>query len=167
MRKFSILLGLLVSLSAFTGANAQQPLQADLNPALYAPNVTYYDAGSGQNFYYDSATGQFMITGQATAPAMTTTNAAVTPTSATVALVTNAAGYGTGIDYAACYAKAAQIARGGVLSHLGYVVGAFEGIGMGGSPNCDTCVPGSAMTLSGDASVQGANGLWYRVRAWR
>lgn len=161
MSKFSPLLLLLVVGLATSSANAQQPLQADLNPALYTPGVTYYDAGSGQNFYYDSATGQFLITGQAAAPVT------MTPTNAAVQTVANMAGYGAGIDYAACYAKAAQIARGGVLSHLGYVVGAFEGIGMGGSPDCATCLPPTGMTLSGDASVQGANGLWYRVRAWR
>jgi len=88
MSKFSTLLLLLLVVAGSAGAVAQQPLQADLNPALYTPGVTYYDAGSGQNFYYDSATGQFMITGQATAPAVTT------PTNAAVQLVANAAGYG-------------------------------------------------------------------------
>ena len=159
MKKVYSLLALLVLSLGSRSAEAQQSLQADLNPSLYTPNVLYYDQGSGQNFYYDAASNQFMITG----PAQPT----VTPTSAAVTFVTNAAGYGTGIDYAACYAKASQLARGGVLSHLNYVIGAFEGIGMGGVQNCATCEPNYPMTLSGDASVQSANGLWYRVRAWR
>lgn len=59
MRK--ILFGLVLSLCLAGSAEAQQPLQANLDPSLYAPGVTYYDAGSGQNFYYDSATSQFMV----------------------------------------------------------------------------------------------------------
>ena len=41
---------------------AIEPLKADLNPALYAPFVSYYDAGSHQHFYYDNSSNTFYIT---------------------------------------------------------------------------------------------------------
>jgi hypothetical protein len=46
-------------------------------------------------------------------------------------------------------------------------IGRFEGVGYGSSPNCNTCTPSSPMSLTGDASAQGRNGMWYRVRSWR
>ena len=147
----------LVSAFAFfvvfaTSVDAQQPLQADLNPALYVPYAQYYDQGSGQNFYYDSSVGSFMI-GQAP-PAAYAVSSYAQPSHSL-------------IDQAACQMKANFLALTGVFSHGSSVVGAFEGIGTGPSPSCATCVPSYGMTLSGDASAQGANGMWYRVRSWR
>lgn len=148
MRKF--VLATAVLFGGWASAQAIQPLQADLNPVHYTPYVNYYDTGTQQTFYYDSAVGAFFIhTTSATDPA------------GTVPLTSG------GTDQAACQAKANSLAASGVLSHLNYIIGAFEGVGMGGSSGCATCIPGGAMTLTGDAAAFGANGIWYRVRAWR
>lgn len=147
MRKFLLASGIFFSRMAT--AQAVQPLQADLNPVNYTPYVDYYDTGSQQAFYYDSAVGSFFIR---------------------TAAITAPAGYELvygGNDQAACQAKANYLAATGVLSHGNYTIGAFEGIGVGGSSLCNTCVPGGAMALSGDASALSATGMWYRVRAWR
>jgi len=43
----------------------------------------------------------------------------------------------------------------------------FTGTGYSSSPyNVPTCTPKRPMTLAGDATVPGANGLYYRTRAW-
>lgn len=148
MRKFVLAVGLLFG--SLSSAQALQPLQADLNPANYTPYVNYYDTGTQQTFYYDSAAGAFFIhTTSASAPE------GVGP------LTTG------GTDQAACQAKANSLAASGVLSHQGYAIGAFEGVGMGFNSACATCMPGGAMTLTGDAAALGINGMWYRVRAWR
>ena len=148
MRKFVLTAAVLFG--GWASAQAIQPLQADLNPANYTPYVNYYDTGTQQTFYYDSAVGAFFIhTTSATDPA------------GTVPLTSG------GTDQAACQAKANSLAASGVLSHLNYTIGAFEGVGMGGSSGCNTCIPGGAMTLTGDAAALGVNGMWYRVRAWR
>ena len=51
--------------------------------------------------------------------------------------------------------------------HVWGTIGSFEGVGYGSSPNCNTCTPRNNMNLTGDASAQGKNGKWYRVRSWR
>ena len=58
------------------------------------------------------------------------------------------------------------MASRGIKGHVWGVIGRFEGVGWGGSPNCNTCTPGGGMNLTGDASARGADG-WYRVRSWR
>ena len=72
-----------------------------------------------------------------------------------------------GSDQERCQAEAEYMARNGIMGHVGSCIGRFEGVGYGGSPNCNTCTPSSRMTLTGDASVRGRNGMWYRVRSWR
>jgi hypothetical protein len=154
MRKFVLATG--IFFGGMATAQAVQPLHADLNPANYTPYVDYYDTGSQQTFYYDGAAGSFFVRlAPATQPLATTT------VPAGYELV-----YG-GNDQSACQAKANYLAATGVLSHGNYTIGAFEGIGVGGNSLCDTCVPGGAMSLSGDASALSATGMWYRVRAWR
>lgn len=72
-----------------------------------------------------------------------------------------------GSDQQRCQAEANYMAANGITGHVGSTIGRFEGVGYGSSPNCRTCVPSSAMNLTGDASAQGRNGMWYRVRSWR
>lgn len=72
-----------------------------------------------------------------------------------------------GSDQDRCQAEANYMAANGITGHVGGVIGSFEGVGYGNSPNCNTCTPRSQMRLTGDASVQGRNGMWYRVRSWR
>jgi hypothetical protein len=44
----------------------------------------------------------------------------------------------------------------------------FTGTGYSSSPhNIPTCTPRTAMTLIGDSVTRGADGMYYRVRAWR
>lgn len=73
----------------------------------------------------------------------------------------------SGSDQDRCQAEANYMAERGITGHVGSCIGRFEGVGYGSSPNCNTCTPGSGMTLTGDASAQGRNGMWYRVRSWR
>lgn len=73
----------------------------------------------------------------------------------------------SGDDQSRCQAEADYMARNNITSHVWGVIGSFEGVGYGSSPYCDTCVPSSNMRLTGDASAQGKNGKWYRVRSWR
>lgn len=72
-------------------------------------------------------------------------------------------------DQEACQQKANLIARLGWQGQRSHyvlpVIGRFEGIGYGPTPNCATCV-GSGQ-LTGDAVARGANGMFYRVRSWR
>lgn len=73
----------------------------------------------------------------------------------------------TGGDQERCQAEADYMAANGITGHVGSCIGRFEGVGHGSHPNCNTCTPGSGMNLTGDASAQGRNGMWYRVRSWR
>jgi hypothetical protein len=73
----------------------------------------------------------------------------------------------TGSDQERCQAEADYMARNNIRGHVWGVIGNFEGVGYGSSPNCNTCTPGSGMTCTGDASARGSNGMWYRVRSWR
>lgn len=72
-----------------------------------------------------------------------------------------------GDDQGRCQAEANYMAANNITGHVWGVIGSFEGVGYGSSPNCNTCVPGNNMRLTGDASAQGRNGMWYRVRSWR
>lgn len=72
-----------------------------------------------------------------------------------------------GSDQERCQAEANYMAANGITGHVWGCIGRFEGVGYGSSPNCNTCTPGSGMSLTGDASAQGRNGMWYRVRSWR
>lgn len=73
----------------------------------------------------------------------------------------------SGSDQQRCQAEADYMAANNITGHVWSCIGSFEGVGYGSSPNCNTCVPGSNMRLTGDASAQGRNGMWYRVRSWR
>lgn len=70
-------------------------------------------------------------------------------------------------DQERCQAEANYMAANNISGHVWGTIGNFEGVGYGNSPNCNTCVPSNRMTLTGDASAQGRNGRWYRVRSWR
>ena len=70
-------------------------------------------------------------------------------------------------DQSRCQAEANYMAANNISGHVWGTIGNFEGVGYGSSPNCNTCVPRNKMTLTGDASAQGKNGKWYRVRSWR
>lgn len=72
-----------------------------------------------------------------------------------------------GSDQARCQQEANIMASRRFCGHVGSCIGRFEGVGMGNSPNCNTCTPSSSMRLTGDASAQGSDGRWYRVRSWR
>ena len=72
-----------------------------------------------------------------------------------------------GSDQERCQAEANYMAANGITGHVWGCIGRFEGVGYGSSPNCNTCTPSSGMGLTGDASAQGRNGMWYRVRSWR
>jgi hypothetical protein len=73
----------------------------------------------------------------------------------------------SGSDQDRCQAEAEYMAANGIAGHVWGTIGRFEGVGYGGSPECNTCTPGSGMTLTGDGKAQGRNGMWYRVRSWR
>jgi uncharacterized protein YkwD len=68
MRSTLVLLSVLFTLAS---AKATEPLLADLNPANYTPNVTYFDTGSGQHFYYDAAANTFFVYEKGQAPTET------------------------------------------------------------------------------------------------
>jgi hypothetical protein len=70
-------------------------------------------------------------------------------------------------DQERCQAEATYMAANNISGHVWGTIGNFEGVGYGSSPNCSTCIPGGNMRLTGDASAQGRNGMWYRVRSWR
>jgi len=72
-----------------------------------------------------------------------------------------------GSDQARCQAEADHMAANNITGHVWSCIGRFEGVGYGSSPNCKTCTPSGSMTPTGDASAQGRNGMWYRVRSWR
>lgn len=73
----------------------------------------------------------------------------------------------SGSDQERCQAEANYMAANNISGHVWGTIGSFEGVGYGGSPNCNTCVPSNNLRLTGDASAQGRNGMWYRVRSWR
>lgn len=73
----------------------------------------------------------------------------------------------SGSDQDRCQAEANYMAANNITGHVWGVIGNFEGVGYGSSPNCNTCTPSGRMSLTGDASAQGKNGMWYRVRSWR
>ncbi len=70
-------------------------------------------------------------------------------------------------DQDRCQAEANYMAANRISGHVWGCIGNFEGVGVGGSPNCNTCTPSNKMRLTGDASAQDNNGRWYRVRSWR
>lgn len=70
-------------------------------------------------------------------------------------------------DQSRCQAEANYMASNKISSHVWGCIGNFEGIGVGFSPNCNTCTPATNMRLTGDASARDNNGRWYRVRSWR
>ena len=72
-----------------------------------------------------------------------------------------------GGDQERCQAEANYMASNNITGHVWSCIGSFEGVGYGSSPNCNTCTPSGNMSLTGDASAQGRNGMWYRVRSWR
>jgi len=72
-----------------------------------------------------------------------------------------------GDDQSRCQAEANYMASNNITGHVWGTIGSFEGVGYGSSPSCNTCVPNSNMRPTGDASAQGRNGMWYRVRSWR
>ena len=72
-----------------------------------------------------------------------------------------------GSDQERCQAEANHMAANNITGHVWGTIGGFEGVGYGSSPNCNTCTPSSNMRPTGDASAQGRNGMWYRVRSWR
>jgi hypothetical protein len=74
---------------------------------------------------------------------------------------------GGGSDQERCQAEANHMAANNITGHVWGTIGGFEGVGYGSSPNCNTCTPRSNMRSTGDASAQGRNGMWYRVRSWR
>lgn len=73
----------------------------------------------------------------------------------------------SGSDQDRCQAEANYMAANNITGHVWGCIGRFEGVGYGSSPNCNTCTPSGGMNLTGDASAQGRNGMWYRVRSWR
>lgn len=73
----------------------------------------------------------------------------------------------TSSDQERCQAEANYMAANRISGHVWGCIGNFEGVGVGYSPNCNTCTPGNNMTLTGDASAQDNSGRWYRVRSWR
>jgi len=72
-----------------------------------------------------------------------------------------------GSDQERCQAEADHMAANNITGHVWSCIGSFEGVGYGSSPSCNTCTPSGNMTPTGDASAQGRNGMWYRVRSWR
>jgi len=70
-------------------------------------------------------------------------------------------------DQERCQAEAEYMAKHNIRGHVGVTIGNFEGVGYGLNRNAQTCTPRKPMRLTGDASVRGANGIWYRVRSWR
>jgi hypothetical protein len=75
--------------------------------------------------------------------------------------------YNISSDQDRCQAEANHMAANNISGHVWGTIGSFEGVGYGSSPNCSTCTPRNNMRLTGDASAQGRNGKWYRVRSWR
>ena len=75
--------------------------------------------------------------------------------------------YNMSSDQDRCQAEANHMAANNISGHVWGTIGSFEGVGYGSSPNCNTCTPRNNMTPTGDASAQGRNGKWYRVRSWR
>lgn len=89
-----------------------------------------------------------------------------TYSSGAVSSYTSSSSHGVS-DQERCQREADYMAANGITGHVWGVIGRFEGVGYGSSPNCNTCTPGGGMSLTGDASARGRNGMWYRVRSWR
>lgn len=94
------------------------------------------------------------------------TNSTPTNSTRTYSYTSDHAGAG-GSDQDRCQAEANYMAANNIQGHVWSCIGSFEGVGYGSSPNCNTCTPSGNMTPTGDASAQGRNGMWYRVRSWR
>jgi hypothetical protein len=75
--------------------------------------------------------------------------------------------YTSSSDQDRCQAEANYMTANNISGHVWGTIGNFEGVGYGSSANCNTCVPSGRMNPTGDASAQGRNGMWYRVRSWR
>ena len=71
-------------------------------------------------------------------------------------------------DQKACEEEARLMAKLKSRSHLGCVIGKFEGIGVSKNPHPLTCCPESdrQMKCTGDAVVE-RDGWFYRVRSFR
>jgi len=67
----------------------------------------------------------------------------------------------SGTDQERAYQEAKYMHENRIYRHVGGVIGAFEGFGIGG-PGCATCTPRGGMTLTADAHYGNV-----RVRAWR
>lgn len=102
-------------------------------------------------------------------PSTTTNNTVVSePVVELPAGVEKVGSYTSGSDdQSRCQAEADYMASHGIRGHVWGCIGRFEGVGFGHHPHCNTCTPGGSMTPTGDASAQGRDGLWYRVRSWR
>ena len=87
--------------------------------------------------------------------------------SKTYAYTSDVSAGGSSSDQERCQAEANYMAANNITGHVWGCIGRFEGVGYGSSPNCNTCTPSGNMTPTGDASAQGRNGMWYRVRSWR
>ena len=157
MRKTILALAALITLNS--SVFAIEPLKADLNPANYIPNQSYFDTGSGQYFYYDAAQNTFFVS-------LSNQPYSITPqqVGAATQLVQS---YGYDL-HSIAYARAAAMAaldmffpNHAIPNAPGIPGNVSEGIGMGG-PNCATCVmPGSIVA---DAEVLSVSGRVYRVR---
>lgn len=75
--------------------------------------------------------------------------------------------YASCSDQGKCQLEANYMARHGILAHVWGTIGHYEGWGVGNNSNCDTCVPHTNMTLTGDATAVRADGGIVRVRSWR
>ena len=56
-------------------------------------------------------------------------------------------------DQDRCQAEANHMAANNITGHVWGVIGSFEGVGYGSSPNCNTCTPRNNMRLTGDKSI--------------
>lgn len=77
---------------------------------------------------------------------------------------------GVSVDQAWAQREANLQASRGRMGHLmGCSPNArFSGVGMSSNPNnVPTCTPRRRMTLIGDATARGRNGMYYRSRHWR
>ena len=70
-------------------------------------------------------------------------------------------------DQEKCQAEAEYMANNDARYHVGSTIAKFEGIGWSTNSTPSTCTPRRSMKLTGDATVQGSNGIYYRVRSWR
>ena len=66
-----------------------------------------------------------------------------------------------------CSKEAAWMAANYAFYHVGANVDQGECWGYGSVPNCATCPVPRGATVTGDASVQCSNGMYFRVIGWR